>query len=346
MEHCFDHHLEGCPYGSTVEILHQPEGLARLHAWLRETENGTRMVMTHPAPDLDAVTSCATVLRIAHGETPLHERLVAWINRQDQGFADAASPDCCPATLFEVITRGLASDHARLKAGLRLIELLQNACVEMAYHPCQTHLTHVPGLRAAFPEALRRLSGLEAEYTQRLQDARRFLASNPVEKGDKVRGIWLRLPADAPPGFKNWLRHRMEVDPDGMGRILVIRWLDANLPQLVISCAPATGLDLRTWGALLDRLESQKSRELESNGQITTEPVSRIAKARGRQNASSPTFQRQHHPPRPGFENNDPWYDGRGHLGTILDSPRSGTVLADKDVWNALDFSAEGNPDE
>ena len=35
--------------------------------------------------------------------------------------------------------------------------------------------------------------------------------------------------------------------------------------------------------------------------------------------------------PCPGYVNTDPWYDGRAHGYTIIDSPRSGTLLsADK----------------
>jgi hypothetical protein len=36
--------------------------------------------------------------------------------------------------------------------------------------------------------------------------------------------------------------------------------------------------------------------------------------------------------PRPGYDNADPWYDGRGHDYTIVDAPRSGTLLTADEI--------------
>ena len=36
--------------------------------------------------------------------------------------------------------------------------------------------------------------------------------------------------------------------------------------------------------------------------------------------------------PRPGYDNSDPWYDGRGHRYTIVDSPNEGTVLTAEEI--------------
>lgn len=38
--------------------------------------------------------------------------------------------------------------------------------------------------------------------------------------------------------------------------------------------------------------------------------------------------------PRDGYDNSDPWYDGRGHGFTIVDSPRSGTILTADQIEN------------
>ena len=37
-------------------------------------------------------------------------------------------------------------------------------------------------------------------------------------------------------------------------------------------------------------------------------------------------------PSRAGYANSDPWYDGRAHGDTIVDSPRSGTVLTAEEI--------------
>lgn len=41
-------------------------------------------------------------------------------------------------------------------------------------------------------------------------------------------------------------------------------------------------------------------------------------------------------PPRLGFGNSDPWYDGRGHNYTIIDSPREGTLLSEEEVEDII----------
>ena len=44
-------------------------------------------------------------------------------------------------------------------------------------------------------------------------------------------------------------------------------------------------------------------------------------------------------PPKPsrvGYANSDPWYDGRAHGDTIVDSPRSGTLLTAEEIEQIL----------
>ena len=47
-------------------------------------------------------------------------------------------------------------------------------------------------------------------------------------------------------------------------------------------------------------------------------------------------------PPRPGYANADPWYDGRAHGYTIVDSPRAGTVLTADEIEAAFLEYGEG----
>ena len=44
----------------------------------------------------------------------------------------------------------------------------------------------------------------------------------------------------------------------------------------------------------------------------------------------------QPRPPRPGYDNADPWYDGRAHDYTIIDSPRGGTWLSADEIEAAF----------
>jgi hypothetical protein len=46
--------------------------------------------------------------------------------------------------------------------------------------------------------------------------------------------------------------------------------------------------------------------------------------------------------PRPGYDNADPWYDGRAHSYTIVDSPRAGTVLTADEIESIFLAHGEG----
>ncbi len=48
-------------------------------------------------------------------------------------------------------------------------------------------------------------------------------------------------------------------------------------------------------------------------------------------------------PLRLGYDNSDPWYDGRGHNYTIVDAPRHGTVLSADAIERVLLAFAKGH---
>jgi len=82
----------------------------------------------------------------------------------------------------------------------------------------------------------------------------------------------------------------------------------------VISIDPDSRFDLRGLGRRLDAIE-------------TEERLKRGIPRVGR--------------PRPGFDNSDPWYDGRGFAFTIVDAPRWGTVLPPRQVLDEVRKSTE-----
>ncbi len=77
----------------------------------------------------------------------------------------------------------------------------------------------------------------------------------------------------------------------------------------VISVDPDSLFDLRGLGRLLDARETTRRERLQ---------------------------QRRAGRPRPGFDNSDPWYDGRGFSFTIVDAPRWGTVLSPQAILDAV----------
>ena len=75
------------------------------------------------------------------------------------------------------------------------------------------------------------------------------------------------------------------------------------------------GASLRGLGSLLDQAESDRRRHLYGVDDRATDPATGAAK-----------------PPRPGYANSDPWYDGRAHGYTIVDAPRAGTLLTADEI--------------
>jgi hypothetical protein len=83
-----------------------------------------------------------------------------------------------------------------------------------------------------------------------------------------------------------------------------------SMHRCILSVAPGSGVTLRGLGELLEQAESQARIEHRGADDRLIDPLTGARR------------------PRPGYANADPWYDGRGHNYTIVDSPRDGTVLS------------------
>jgi hypothetical protein len=118
--------------------------------------------------------------------------------------------------------------------------------------------------------------------------------------------------------FKDWARSDTEFssDENGFTGLCVYQSPSTGGPaRAIISVTPESGACLRGLGALLEQEEHR--RRVERDGADDRE----IDLATGRKK-----------PRRWPGSNSDPWYDGRGHNHTIVDAPRSGTVLSADEV--------------
>ena len=88
-----------------------------------------------------------------------------------------------------------------------------------------------------------------------------------------------------------------------------------HIRRCILSVTPESGASLEGLGELLDNAESERRIEVHGVDNRVQDPV------RG-----------EPLEPRPGYRNADPWYDGRSHHYTILDSPRSGTLLTVEEI--------------
>jgi hypothetical protein len=87
---------------------------------------------------------------------------------------------------------------------------------------------------------------------------------------------------------------------------------------------PGSGATLRGLGERLDRAEAARRAAAFGVDDRVVDPATGEPKS-----------------PRSGYDNADPWYDGRAHGHTIVDSPRSGTLLtADEVEAILLEFGA------
>jgi hypothetical protein len=122
--------------------------------------------------------------------------------------------------------------------------------------------------------------------------------------------------------FKDWARSDMARCPDGRGFVALSVSRSEGHRQVrrcTLSVTPDSGATLRGLGGLLDQAEAERRRQVYGADDRVTDPATGAVK-----------------PPRPGYGNADPWYDGRAHAHTLVDAPRSGTLLTAPEVETLL----------
>ena len=118
--------------------------------------------------------------------------------------------------------------------------------------------------------------------------------------------------------FKDWARSDRDRSPGGEGflGLSVFMTESPRSPRrCILSVTPDSGASLRGLAALLDAAESERRRQVYGEDDRVIDPATGADK-----------------PPRAGYDNADPWYDGRAHGFTIVDSPRSGTFLTAEEI--------------
>jgi hypothetical protein len=128
--------------------------------------------------------------------------------------------------------------------------------------------------------------------------------------------------------FKDWARSDERRCPNGRGFVGLSVFTSASANETrrcILSVTPNSGASLRGLGGLLDQAEGKRRREVYGVDDRVRDPATGQAKQ-----------------PRPGYDNADPWYDGRAHAYTIVDAPRSGTLLTAEEIDDL--FLRFGNP--
>jgi hypothetical protein len=118
--------------------------------------------------------------------------------------------------------------------------------------------------------------------------------------------------------FKDWARSDAERCPEegGFAALCVSSAEGPRRPRRsILSVTPGCGASLLGLAERLEKIESARRKAAYSVDDRVADPATGEPK-----------------PPRPGYANADPWYDGRAHGDSIVDSPRSGTLLTAHEV--------------
>jgi hypothetical protein len=118
--------------------------------------------------------------------------------------------------------------------------------------------------------------------------------------------------------FRSWARTDAQHCPNGRGFVALCEFIPGGQGEprrCMLSVTPDSGASLRGLGVLLDQAEAQRREAVHGVDDRVTDPATGTAR-----------------PPRPGYANADPWYDGRAHGYTYVDAPRSGTLLTVEEI--------------
>jgi hypothetical protein len=334
-----DHHHLAAYAGSTARlVLMQPELVQQAAESAGSTDQPLTMVV-HEHPDLDCVVSAyfagSLLTRGTYPEGA--EALAGYVDRVDAGYPGMSLDDpfalyaACLFLAHRLLQRTWTSREEMwgqlMQEALRVVDFVAVKAASEDRSVYEIDAFTCPGLFG--PRDREEVRQDIARYRRKLAHpgtcARRLRLRLPSLFGGAAEVATLLVRdvqnADDPERvlfFKDWARTDVEFsfDKNGFAGLCVYHSPAAGgFGRAILSVKPDSGVCLRGLGALLETEESRKRRERDGVDDREIDPA---------------TGQKK--PARWADSNSDPWYDGRGHNYTIVDSPRSGTVLSADDV--------------
>lgn len=339
----FDHHACSGDSSST-SILCSEAGLCRLREGLTEASASSICVVTHSSPDLDSVGAATVVHRFASGqETALSPGLVQYIRDKDQGLHMAESPRQSLSILFQAVKNCSGNDVEVMERGIQLVQVVDEAIRKGMCHLGWNDLTDIQSIRTGFSSELSLVADEVQLARSCLSEAPKTLLAVPAQAESGMPSYrW----ADAtvvdfstlghePLGWKDIIRSDRSFTMTGNAcPFMAVRSRKHDRDNYIISVEPHSGLSLKGLGAHLDHLESLRSSQLDKAPDTWDPRIRSIAEFRS--GSETMSLCRSKRPARQGYDNSDPWYDGRGHEFTIVDTPDSGSVLTDNEILLAI----------
>jgi hypothetical protein len=334
-----DHHHLTAATGSTAGlVLAYPAFIDRCVAPGRRPGDPFTLVL-HEKPDLDTVVSVyfASSYLAARAFPAGAEALARYADEVDDGlrgarqenpfdlyvafgqFADrlVRQPTNAPHEVWQELVRG----------GVRLVAFVVEQVNARGMAVPDVDAFECPGL---FDAADRQAVAADLDrYRRKLADprthARLVRLRLPGQFGGTVEVEALLVRDVQNPDdpercafFKDWARSDRTLSNDGRGFAALCVFCPEGPRQVrraILSVTPDSKASLRGLGALLDRAESERRRQVFGVDDRVVDPATGAGKV-----------------PRPGYDNADPWYDGRAHRYTIVDSPRAGTLLSAEEI--------------
>ena len=244
--------------------------------------------------------------------TGLVPEALAW----DQGHEnfDSSLSTISPALIYTIGQADFAEDRAKTDFGFRLLDYLQ-ACASNATAASNMHQRQLYENHAEFRELVSRIESDKRRYYADVEIAYTTDVELPQRGGGQrsVPTMICRLPPQSHL-LKHWARSigAPSSQPAVPYECLVVPYdpvgdsssgIEEHFRRVVISVNGNSDIYL---GEIGRHLELREQQERERRG------IVQQGDARFPEISNSP----------------DPWYDGRGHNYTIIDSPRGGTLLS------------------
>jgi len=327
------HHLLSYSGSTARLVLSYSDFVAGAATANRDPRKAFTIVLPE-APDFDGVVAAylAIVLLTTGGQPPGAEAMARYADKIDEGSSghSLSNPFSPYAAYMQLL-------HREARRGQSTGHELRRECVEQGLFLVSRSLERSLHEGVALPslDAFSCSDVLDEEdrqdvladverYDRKLADpatkARTVRLSLPGQFGGRVEVDTLLVRdvqnADDPKRcifFKDWARSDRDRSPGGQGFLGLSVFVSETIQEArhcILSVTPDSAASLRGLAELLDRAESEHRRQVFGEDDRVINPV---------------TGSRQ--PSRSGYDNADPWYDGRAHGFTIVDAPRSGTLL-------------------
>jgi serine/threonine protein kinase len=332
------HHLTAAPAGSTTSlVLAHPEFIAGALMPGRAADARFTLVL-HEKPDLDGVAAAylATVYLTTGAFPEGADALGRYLDKVDEGSLGMtlANPFSLYAAYRQVTNRLLPrpwnSEHERWHECVRIgLEVVGHAVALVQQGTPLLALDAFTSPGHFGPEDRQEVLDDIQRYHRKLQDpataARCTWLRLPGQFGGTVeveallvRDVQNAVDPERCMFFKDWARTDAAHCPNGHGFIALCVFMSADARQVrrcILSVTPDSGASLRGLALRLDEAEGKRRQEIFGADDRVFDPVTAAPRT-----------------PRPGYQNADPWYDGRAHGYTIVDAPRSGTVLTADEI--------------